>query len=159
MYRWPRLGVSVALIALLLSPFATLSTRLLTGNPTFLEWTRATSLTQILRAFHQYTTNTFQYVTSLLVGLLTGYLIERKPKIQFGGPVMEGIFFALSFASFVLTFAWHNAFWKTNQENSELSVLAWLVSSKFMFTGALSYISYMCCTERGGKPVIADRIK
>lgn len=151
LYRWPKLGLTLVLALLLVSPLATLAPSLLSGHPTFLEMTAHTSLTSIYRSYHQYTSNTFQYLTALLIGLLTGYLIEAKPNIRFGGKIVESLFWLLSLLTIGCTFAWNNTFWEFNKANDGNNALAWFVVSKFTFTGSLAYLTYMCCTSRARK--------
>lgn len=150
LYRWPKIGIILASTILLISPLFTLSSWLFTGYPTFLEWTRFISLTELFRSFHQYTSNTLMYVTSLLIGLMTGYMIETKPNIQFGGLIIRKLMWIISITLVIIPFYWNNFFWQFNVDQSNALALAWYVCSKFMFCTGLAYITYMCCTERGG---------
>lgn len=153
LYRSPKRGVAVLLLLLLLSPLATLMPYLVTGKATFLELTSHPSLTEMYGAFHQYTSSTFQYVTSMLIGLLTGYLIESKASSgsPLAGKVLHSVYCIISLAAVVFVFAWNNTFWVFNQNNSTTLALAWFVSSKFLFSGALAYITYMCANGRAGE--------
>ena len=152
LFRWPRFGFGLTIFIVLLSPLFTISPRLFLGHPSYMEPTKFESISEGLRGFLNYHTNPVQYVTSLSIGLLSGYMIRCKPNMHFiGGKITEMILWVTSFTSIVLVFTWSNSFWEINQVNPEYKVLAWYVLSKFMMSGSLGYISFMCCTNRGGK--------
>lgn len=152
LFRWPRFGLGLTIAIIVLSPLSTLSPRILLGHPTYLEAGKFGSISEGIRGFLNYHTNPVQYVTALSIGLLTGYLIKCKPNMRIpGGRVTELILWLSSFSSIVLIFAWHNSFWEINKVNSEYNILAWFVMSKFMIASSLGFISYMCCTGRGGE--------
>lgn len=151
LYRWPKIGLTITGLLLLISPLFTMSPTLILGHPTYLELTKLRTASEILRAFSNYHTNTFQYITPFSIGILTGYLIKRYPNLRpIGGRPVEIFLWIASFSTYVIFYTWHNSFWGLNQVNSTWNTLAWFALSKLATGFGLAYISYMCCTGKGG---------
>ncbi len=155
--RRPKLGLTLLLaLLLLLGPLGTLAPYLISGRPTFLELTSHTSLTSMYAAYHQYTSSTGQYITSLLIGLLSGYLLVEKRRnggwaALSGKTALQVLLSILSLVVIGLVFAWNNTFWVFNENFSTTSALAWYVSSKFLFTGAVACLTYIAAIASTGE--------
>ena len=95
--------------------------------------------------------NPVLYTSSLFVGLLTGYMIKRKPDMQLGGPLVERLIWLLSLLSVVVIVVWHRTFMQLNVVHDSESILAWFMYYKLVWAFFLGYTLYLCCTGRGGK--------
>lgn len=152
MFFYPSCGVTFTLIVLLVSPIFTLLPRLLTGFVTYAEATKFTSLSDGWATIMHYHMNPSLYVTSLTIGMLTGYLIKRHPNIKFpGGRFSERALWLISFLGTVGIFLWFDSFFGDYRAHTTATeAMSWWVISKFVFPGFLAVTCYLCCTGRGG---------
>jgi hypothetical protein len=82
--------------------------------------------------------------------MLTGYFLRKKPDIYLGGRKIEILLWIISFSNIIAIYCWNNTFWVQNKSPPEISVLLWLGLGKVLYGFALAWISFACCTGRGG---------
>lgn len=133
----------------MLSPLFTALPRLLTDFPSYLEVTSFPSFVTNFQAITHSHLNTLLYVQSALVGVATGYLILRKPRLPLGGRFLETGLWFTSLCSVVCIWVWHNfTFLEQNVIHDPRQVQAWFVYSKLVWSLFLGLTTYLCCTGR-----------
>jgi len=84
------------------------------------------------------------------MGILTGYMIRKHPKIYIGGPIIEGILNITAIAIIPLIYMWNNSFWILNDSAPEISVLLYLALAKVFWGLSFAWIWFASCTDRAG---------
>jgi len=148
LYFWPKFGLTLAGLLLIISPSITILPRLLTGYPSYMEVTKFVSFISNAQALTHSHLNPLLYVNSAIVGLITGYLIQRKPRLPLGGPVVETGVWLVSLVSVLYALIWHYGFMEQNIIIPESSVIGWFAYYKMTWSLFLGLTTYLCCTGR-----------
>src|SRR5699024_5447171 len=97
-----------------------------------------------------YHTYPHQYLTSLAIGMLTGFLIVKHPRMQMhGGACAKAFLWVISIVSIGTIFIWNWFILDADSKDAKLESLIWFVGSKFMLSISLGFVCYMCCSSKG----------
>ena len=152
LYFCPAFGLALTFTILVICPVFIISPRLFSNLPTYIEMTKLYTPTDYYKALTYYHFSPLQYVTAMCMGLLTGYLIIRKPNLMMpGGRKVAILTWWLSLTSLIWIFLWNCTFWKLNLVVPSGDIMLWFVVSKFVGTFFMSYTAYLCCTGRSSK--------
>jgi hypothetical protein len=119
--------------------------------PTYVEFEKFTTIESFIKSFAFYEFNTLQYVSSFTLGLLSGYLVIKQPKISIGGPIIENGLNIIALGSISCIIYWSDTLSKINQTVSEKNILLYLIFSKLIWSLSFTWILFVCCTGRSGK--------
>jgi hypothetical protein len=116
----------------------------------FYEVTRITSLRALSKSTSDYQLNTFQYVCTFSMGILTGYILRKHSNTYIGGPRVEFIITIISIVIIPLIYIWNNSFWILNDSAPQISVNLYIAFAKVFWGLSFCWIWFACCTGRAG---------
>ncbi|XP_054159355.1 nose resistant to fluoxetine protein 6-like [Oppia nitens] len=146
------IGYSILALLVCFGCFFSLTRRLFTDFPIApFEVTKMHSIEQISHSFIYYLGSAEQNLSTLIIGLLVGYLIRNRPDIikvnsKHGLLFMWCAFLALpQIASY-----WSDTFKALKGIHNETNFLLWFLSGRVMWALGYGWIVFACSTNRGG---------
>lgn len=148
LFYWPVFGMVILTILIIIGPIISILPRILLEYPSYIEVTKFSDYRSNQQAIIHSHMSPFLYLTSLSIGMLTGYLIKFKPDLQFGGRIMATLMWLVSLISVVIVFIWHNTFLTPNIIQSTNHIVLWFMYQKLVWPIFLGLTAYLSCTGR-----------
>jgi hypothetical protein len=150
LYHSSKKGLIWNIFLIFVGIFIALAPKLIFGIPHIFEFTKEESLIPYPKLMKNHFWGIESHIVSYILGLLLGYLIRRKPNLNFGGRSGEFILWIVSWSLTFYAIYWNKDFLNPYTYLSQFDIISWMAFSKLCYLSGWFYLIYCCTTGRAG---------
>lgn len=148
----PKLGIVFVTLGILLGSYLTVVPRIYYGILAFPELRQYQFMIRdTFNSFQAYYYSTQAHLSVFIFGLFVGYLIKKKPNLNFGGRLIELLLWIVFSMFTYIGLFWDKDWYKPEGEQASYSeMLMSMAFGKLLFVSGFGWLFYMCTCGRAG---------